>query len=841
MQDKRLIVKYVPVKDSFVLVPSPWHRKLSSQAGAIKVSHEGKDFYFAPSQSQSSPGDFLCINATFGKCLQIKEGTEVNVSYVPDPPALTNIQVQTVNVEDWHIVNLKSHKIETTLLDQVGIVSLDQPIVVWLSKYLNVTLLVESISPPFRYGKIENHTEVVVRSVSVDKTSGDSQKKIPRNSRPKKCETDCEILMKNWRCPKLPEIFRICLVSLDEKYRVNGIPETEISSPHNIFMFSSRLRELFPERKNFSMIYGRIKRVFKEKQSSNLPVSLTNQRNSDNEPEMVVSLSPVEHFLNKQFIGSNGDDKNIWLSEGLRRYSRLPLGTKVHIEPLENVDNIVTSLGILSSGDFDEKTLENNFKDYVHQYSTKNDLIISQNTRISLGDRKCRIKLRPDDIPHVLLNDEKLRTIKIEIIREGNTQVNEETLEDNLPPQEVYETPLKKILEDSVRMLTMSLTPQDYSFPRQNILICGSTGTGKTTLLHHLQQKMENPPNFMNTIFVDCRKLKGKKVDAVSKIFTSTMHDCVYYQPSVLFLDNLDSITSRPSDNEEDSPDATNATRISESLSSLFTIYQSSHLISIVASSTRMERLGVGLRPSRGVHVFQTMMNVPSLSAEERIDFLKFKLRGKVEISEKNFNWEFYSGKTEGWVFQDLSDLSEKSVFIAWKRGRAPVVLEDEDLSKALGMIKPLSLYGVSLFSGEGNSWGDIGGLEGVKESLRQILQWPLMYPGLFAKAPVRHQSGILLYGMPGTGKTMLAGAIAKECGLNFINIKGPELLSRYIGASEEAVRSIFEKAQRIRPCIVFFDEFESLAPRSLISWIKSLINVIVITLVPGEATTPPV
>lgn len=99
-------------------------------------------------------------------------------------------------------------------------------------------------------------------------------------------------------------------------------------------------------------------------------------------------------------------------------------------------------------------------------------------------------------------------------------------------------------------------------------------------------------------------------------------------------------------------------------------------------------------------------------------------------------------------------------------------ILEEADLAESLEKSIPTSLQGLDLYSGPGNSWSDIGGLKEVKKSLIELLNWPLKYPELFKNAPIKHQGGVLLYGAPGTGKTMLAGAIAKECGLNFISVK---------------------------------------------------------------------
>lgn len=147
------------------------------------------------------------------------------------------------------------------------------------------------------------------------------------------------------------------------------------------------------------------------------------------------------------------------------------------------------------------------------------------------------------------------------------------------------------------------------------------------------------------------------------------------------------------------------------------------------------------------------------------------------------------------------------------------IVLKNEDLSAAVEGFTPAALRNVSLHQSGDLGWRNIGGLHEVKDTLIQTLQWPskvciasklihfllwipwldypeicFQYPELFSKCPLRLRSGLLLYGAPGTGKTLLAGAVAKECGLNFISIKGPELLSKYIGASEQAVRDTFER-----------------------------------------------
>jgi peroxin-1 len=136
-----------------------------------------------------------------------------------------------------------------------------------------------------------------------------------------------------------------------------------------------------------------------------------------------------------------------------------------------------------------------------------------------------------------------------------------------------------------------------------------------------------------------------------------------------------------------------------------------------------------------------------------------------------------------------------------------------DDFIAAQEAFTPFSLRGVSLQKSDVR-WADIGGLHDARQILRETLEWPTKYARIFANCPLRLRSGLLLYGYPGCGKTLLASAVARECGLNFISVKGPEILNKYIGQSEQSVRDLFERASAAKPCVLFFDEFDSIAPK---------------------------
>jgi peroxin-1 len=178
------------------------------------------------------------------------------------------------------------------------------------------------------------------------------------------------------------------------------------------------------------------------------------------------------------------------------------------------------------------------------------------------------------------------------------------------------------------------------------------------------------------------------------------------------------------------------------------------------------------------------------------------------------------SGSTDGYMPGDINVLVSRARNEAIIRAIAEspdstgaIHLARADFDKALKGFTPASLRNVSLQSSS-TSFKSIGGLQETRQVLLETLQYPTKYAPIFAQCPLRLRSGLLLYGYPGCGKTLLASAVAGECGLNFISVKGPEILNKYIGASEKSVRDLFDRAQAAKPCVLFFDEFDSIAPK---------------------------
>jgi transitional endoplasmic reticulum ATPase len=226
-------------------------------------------------------------------------------------------------------------------------------------------------------------------------------------------------------------------------------------------------------------------------------------------------------------------------------------------------------------------------------------------------------------------------------------------------------------------------------------------------------------------------------------------------------------------------------------------------------------------RPGR----FDREISIPIPDRHGRLEILEIHSRGMPLAEEVDL--AHLANITHGFVGADLEALCRESAMICLRRimpdvdfalahipydQLAKLEVKMDDFLSALQMIEPSAMREVFV-EVPNVGWEDVGGLAETKARLVEAVEWPLQYPDLFTQAGIRPPKGILLSGPPGCGKTLLAKAIASETNVNFISIKGPELLSKYVGESEKAVRDIFRKTRQAAPCIIFFDEIEALVP----------------------------
>lgn len=289
--------------------------------------------------------------------------------------------------------------------------------------------------------------------------------------------------------------------------------------------------------------------------------------------------------------------------------------------------------------------------------------------------------------------------------------------------------------------------------------------------------------------------------------------------PSIIFIDEIDAIASK---REEAHGEVER--RVVAQLLALMDGLKSRGKVVVIAASNLPNQLDIALRrPGR----FDREIEIAAPNKEGRLNILKIHTRNMPLA--KTVNLKEIAAITHGFVGADLSALAKEAAMILLRRVFPDLRLNQEeaipkevleklyitqkDFKESLRVVRPSAMREV-LVEAPTVKWDDIGGLQDVKQELQEAVEWPLKHPEAFRRLGVEPPKGVLLYGAPGTGKTMLAKAVATESEANFILVKGPELFSKWVGESEKAVREIFRKARQSAPTIIFFDEMDALAPR---------------------------
>jgi peroxin-1 len=358
------------------------------------------------------------------------------------------------------------------------------------------------------------------------------------------------------------------------------------------------------------------------------------------------------------------------------------------------------------------------------------------------------------------------------------------------------------------------------------ILLTGRKGVGKTSVARAIAKRLEEDTRtYAYTHYIDFKFYTEKPVATLKALFRYLYEIAAWHRPTVLIFDNLDKVLRA----EVEHTDSFRSRHITE----LFIAQYSSGARMIPSNFRGIVMIGTAESQTslhalvHTLHIFQEVYHIQSPNKDARkeilanlVERLCVRSPGVAVDPDDPPNFAMISTHTEGYSPVDIQDLVTRTVqqgasraFLKHGAGATEVNLSAADFSNAQVDFVPHSLRDVPLQKSN-VEWADIGGLKRVKRILRETLEWPTKYAPLFKQSPLRLRSGLLLYGYPGCGKTLLASAVARECGLNFISIKGPELLNKYIGASEKSVRDIFDRASSAKPCVLFFDEFDSIAPK---------------------------
>jgi transitional endoplasmic reticulum ATPase len=346
----------------------------------------------------------------------------------------------------------------------------------------------------------------------------------------------------------------------------------------------------------------------------------------------------------------------------------------------------------------------------------------------------------------------------------------------------------------------------------KGVLLYGTPGTGKTLLAKAVAN--ESSAHFISISGPEIMsKFYGESEARVREIFKEAKEK----SPTIVFIDEIDSIAPK---REEVTGEVER--RVVSQLLALMDGLEARGKVIVIAATNRQNAIDPALRrPGR----FDREIEIKVPNKRGRFEILQIHTRHMPLTEEVDL--EKLASVTHGFVGADLEGLCKESAMKTLRRVLPEMKLNEdkltpeflaklqvtgEDFRLALKDIMPSAMREVYIETPDVR-WSDIGGLEGTKKELQEAVEWPLKYPDLYSAIGYAMPKGIMLYGPSGTGKTLLAKGVATESESNFISVKGPELLSKWVGESERGIREVFRRARQASPCIIFFDEIDALAP----------------------------
>jgi transitional endoplasmic reticulum ATPase len=349
--------------------------------------------------------------------------------------------------------------------------------------------------------------------------------------------------------------------------------------------------------------------------------------------------------------------------------------------------------------------------------------------------------------------------------------------------------------------------------PPKGVLLHGPPGTGKTLIAKAVANE-----TFASFISLSGAEIHGKYYGESEARLREIFNEAEQNKPCIIFIDEIDALAPK---REEVHGEVEK--RVVSQLLALMDGLEPKEQIIVIGATNRPNALDPAIRRA-GRFDREIEIGVPDKAG--RLEILQIHTRG-MPLTE-DVNLPKLADLTHGFTGADISLLCKEAAMKALRRVLPEIDFEADyipievlnklmvtmnDFLEALKFVEPSAMREV-LVQTPNVKWEDIGGLEEAKQTLREAIEWPLKYPDIFEKAGAKPPKGILLHGAPGSGKTLLAKAVANESGVNFISVKGPELMSKFVGESEKGIRETFKRAKQTAPCIIFFDEIDALAPK---------------------------
>ncbi|CAK4436870.1 unnamed protein product [Aphanomyces euteiches] len=750
--------------------------------------------------------DELEISMEFALCLRLADamqsmpGLHINVALAPFVPVAQTVEMEPCTSDDWEIIQLHAGYLENEILRQICVVQHLQQVPIRIQQHI-VVHLTALLPPDMPFARLSSNSEVIIAPKERQALAADNTMWLPSSP-----------LVVYPSIIKRADDTALTLAFEDDEILIHPstfalLDGAASTDPSNIICASVWKESIMPSEQ---LCVGRL-------------------RCSDDVVFNYVSLT--RNFQNTLAI-EQLDRVRIRL---LKRPPLLPLRTIV--TPLSSSPLSIDA--------------------FIEWLQSSSPRVLSTMSRIKLGEGA---RLQVDVVFHNsdATTSEPPQAAKDDyvIVGDGYYVPGKENvemksgavgpLEEDVVPVVAKVLPgMDGILQNLWKNVFPSLGREGCAArtrlgatPPGSIILHGPRGAGKSSLLRALQAKCNNTLSTLcNALIVSCRDLRGMKMDAVKAELTATFEQAHRFAPCLIALDDIDALMPPESD-ESGISDQTR--RLAEHLADLikqsrfrgenhaaqlrhtsvnpanwpiFAAACAKNSVVVMASARESQSMHPLLR-SCGLFDRPIAIPLPDVVAREKIlqGLIAAVTNGKDDVSDQVQQAAF---KTEGYSVRDLAQVVDRALHQGTIRARQQASTGGTPLDLMAGLedFTPAALRGVELFKST-VEWADIGGLTEIRQTLKDTLELPTKYGKLYAAAPIKLPSGLLLYGPPGCGKTLLANAVANECGLNFISVKGPEVLNKYIGASEQAVRDLFGRAAAAAPSVLFLDEFDAMAPR---------------------------
>ncbi|VAI87002.1 unnamed protein product [Triticum turgidum subsp. durum] len=784
------------------------------------------------------------------ECISLPDGTIAQLSVAHSLTRADSVSIEPFSEDDWEILESRADLAEETILQQVGIVYEGMKFPLWLDGHNIVKFVVVSSSPKKSVVQLVPGTEVAVAPKKRKEKYQDVQK---QGSLKEQVETKA-LLRVQAADRKYTHKFKSKGIELGVvlSYAVLIHPDTaartsfdSVAKGHVMLPYSIRH---FISADTHSLVYVK-------KYTANVK-----------KDEPIMKMCPLHFSMHEKYVHDNSDlggyEKDTW------RNTSVPLENGNFFQKAPSNEHLLSAdADSISESMSEQKVLIKHW--LIGQL--KELAFHAENSEIS------SVVLPAKVLIHFEVVDGKLRkgddflyllTITFENPAYNNSQGNVEitwkaptddfeNLELNFGRLELGEALsfdsvvddgfdndfkltrsslgwMENAMSDVTKRLSVLVSSTalrlfnrlKLPFPG-HVLVHGPRGSGKTALTRAAAKYFEDHQEILaHIIYMDCSKLAIGKAKETRQTIEESISEALLHSPSIIIFDDLDNVISISSDPQ-----------VSQSSSSSDSLVR--YLTDILDEYKDKSRNACGYGPIALMASVQSLQSLPQeLTSSGRFDFhvelralaipeREALLKHQVEEHKLQCSEEIISeiaSKCDGYDAYDLGILVDRAVHAAASRFVLPSAclnsvnptLVKDDFLKALHDFLLVAMRDLRKYAPDGNNggWEDVGGLNEAVTIIKETLELPSKYPNVFTKAPVRMRSNILLYGPPGCGKTHIVRVAAAACSLRFISVKGPELLNKYIGSSEQSVRDFFAKAAAAAPCLLFFDEFDSIAPQ---------------------------